>query len=510
MTSCKPITKIPEDASFDLITEPWIPVLYGAGHPSGATRVGLAKLFEDAAEIRDLALPPLQRIAVMRLLICITQAALDGPENDDDWLSCRERIQPAVRDYLQKWHDRFNLFGQYPFLQVANLQPVSGKSEEDLPSLDKLNFAWAAGNAHTLFDHTALSGNRQITLADLPIYLLTFQCFHPGGLLANALWDGEEISRSTTQAPCVEGSALLGLILGKHLLESIYLNLLPKQRFQASEGQTSTRFGRPIWEFSQPPKPSTRVAEEFVRSYLGRLVPFSRAIRLIPGTDRCLITKGLDYPRFPQSREPFATVVARERRKDLTYLRLSVDRHPWRELHSVLVLGGIEEAGGPLSLHNIRLLYRHKPDLTIDLWVGGMEVDQAKLIDSREWLFSFTPRLLETNNLAVYQQGVSLALNCESSLRSAVQHYCKVMQLETRGYTARAVGMYWSMLDNFYPELIRVAEEAGRLDSWEKRLLHCALEAYHYACPAETPRQMHAFVMGRRTLFRSSRRGVIA
>jgi CRISPR system Cascade subunit CasA len=508
MISAEAVTKIPQDASFDLITEPWIPVLYELGHEAGATRVGLRQLFEDAAEIRDLALPPLQRIAVMRLLICITQAALEGPEDDEDWLACRERIQPAVATYLQKWQDRFNLFGPYPFLQVAKLEPASGKSEGDLPSLDKLNFAWAAGNAHTLFDHGALSGKREISLPQLAVYVLTFQCFHPGGLLSDAYWDGEPISRSTTQAPCVEGSALLGILLGENLLETIHLNLIPKQRLISPEGETSASFGRPVWEFATPPKASSAEAEKVIRSYLGRLVPLSRALRLLPGTDRCLITKGLDYPRLPISREPMATVVPAK--KGLSYLRISADRHPWRELHSVLVLGTVDKPGGPLCLHNIRRLYHDKPQVVVDLWVGGMEVDQAKLIDTREWLFSFTPSLLGESNLRVYQQGVSLALDHDSSLRTAVQRYCKQMNLESRGFTPRAVSMYWSMLDNFYPELIQLAEQGAALDLWEKRLLHCAFEAYTYACPAETPRQMHAFVLGRRSLFSFSKQGVHA
>jgi len=32
MISAEAVTKIPQDASFDLITEPWIPVLYELGH----------------------------------------------------------------------------------------------------------------------------------------------------------------------------------------------------------------------------------------------------------------------------------------------------------------------------------------------------------------------------------------------------------------------------------------------------------------------------------------------
>ena len=59
----------------NLIGDPWVPVVFQGGQ---TRTVGLNGLYEQAAEIRDLALAPPQRIAVMRLLICITQAALNG------------------------------------------------------------------------------------------------------------------------------------------------------------------------------------------------------------------------------------------------------------------------------------------------------------------------------------------------------------------------------------------------------------------------------------------------
>jgi len=76
----------------NLSTEAWIPVVWNNGQPG---TVSLCEAFERGAEIRDLAVRPHERIALMRLLICIAQAALDGPADYDDWKDCRPKIAPA-------------------------------------------------------------------------------------------------------------------------------------------------------------------------------------------------------------------------------------------------------------------------------------------------------------------------------------------------------------------------------------------------------------------------------
>ena len=60
----------------NLTTEAWIPAVWRDGTPG---RVSLREVFERGHDLRDLAVRPHERIALMRLLICVAQAALDGP-----------------------------------------------------------------------------------------------------------------------------------------------------------------------------------------------------------------------------------------------------------------------------------------------------------------------------------------------------------------------------------------------------------------------------------------------
>jgi CRISPR system Cascade subunit CasA len=59
----------------NLSTDAWIPIVWIEGK-SGI--VSLREAFERGHRIQDLAVRPHERIALMRLLICIAQAALDG------------------------------------------------------------------------------------------------------------------------------------------------------------------------------------------------------------------------------------------------------------------------------------------------------------------------------------------------------------------------------------------------------------------------------------------------
>jgi CRISPR system Cascade subunit CasA len=95
----------------NLTTDAWIPIVWNDGKPG---TVSLREAFERGDDIQDLAVRPHERIALIRLLICIAQAALDGPADYDDWKACRLKIAPAARDYLKRWHAAFELLGDGP------------------------------------------------------------------------------------------------------------------------------------------------------------------------------------------------------------------------------------------------------------------------------------------------------------------------------------------------------------------------------------------------------------
>ena len=206
----------------NLTIDPWIPALRNDGLRE---LFSLQDLFAQAHELRDLAVKPHERIALMRLLLCITQIALDGPADEDEWENCQSFIQPRVRDYLKKWQAAFELFGDgQRFLQVRNLKAGrSGKGN----AATKLDLTLATGNTAILFDNFA-GEERQIKNARGAMNLLTFQCFTPSEIVGAGVWSNTEIPQ-THRTP----SPLCCIINGSHLvLGGNLLKRLPKSSHQ--------------------------------------------------------------------------------------------------------------------------------------------------------------------------------------------------------------------------------------------------------------------------------------
>ena len=135
----------------NLTLDPWIPVVAADG---ARQLVSLHDLFATAHEIRDLSVRPHEKIALLRLLLCITQAALDGPKDAIAWESCQPLIQPKAKEYLDRWRAAFELFGDGPrFLQVPGL--VSAKQDGEATAATKLDLTLSTGNTASLFDNAA-------------------------------------------------------------------------------------------------------------------------------------------------------------------------------------------------------------------------------------------------------------------------------------------------------------------------------------------------------------------
>src|SRR6266496_10393 len=148
----------------NLTTEPWIPVTDWRGQ---ARHVSLHQLFAEGKTLRALAVRPHERVALMRLFICIAQAALDGPADGETLEVCGQVLPQAAEKYLVEWADSLDLHHpQKPFLQFAGLAKLpkpKGKSgteqgsQDEGTSASKLDFALATGNNTTLFDNRAAS-----------------------------------------------------------------------------------------------------------------------------------------------------------------------------------------------------------------------------------------------------------------------------------------------------------------------------------------------------------------
>jgi CRISPR system Cascade subunit CasA len=314
------------------------------------------------------------------------------------------------------------------------------------------------------------------------------------------------------------------LLKADTLIETIRLNMLSKDTVALCFGENG--WGVPVWESM-----ATSAEKNATETYLGRMAPVIRAIRLGDDCVTMELGNGLTYPIV---REPMATIriIQRNGNPERDFLAGDLNKAIWRELHAIVVKRVADNGvGGPLALRNLEV---GKP---FDLWVGGVVTDRkAKVFDALESLFSFPDGLPSDDQLAIglalYQQGVEFAESTERRLRSAITMYYVALQKgkqraeEIRAafrslkpkerqslgeLTAKAQTDFWSLVEVGQRDLQKFAISDVPMNgnqisysetAWGKRVLRAASEAYAAACSQETARQLQAFVLGKEELFR--------
>ncbi len=518
----------------NLAFDPWIPCTSLSGTP---IRASLRQCLSDG-NIADLAVRPHERVALMRLLLCIAYAALGIPSDYAEWEACRELLADAATRYLEQWRNSFELFHpENPFLQVADLRlpskPTSKKSSSDndtgaggLTPTSKLDFALATGNNSTLFDHEALDLNRSAKPEKLALDLLTYQAFSPGGLIGTTVWNSQTTERSSSDAPCIPGSMLHTFVRGGNLQETLWLNLLSAEELQDYASLGNDWRGQPLWErFPAGPQDKDAVRNATC-TFLGRMVPLARAIRLQPDGTTMLLGNGLSYPAFgnpkyPFPPEPSASIIVRKGKKgddEHAMLGIQPGKALWRQLHALSVQRHADSAGGCLALAHVD----DTSDTGIDLIAGGLMRNQASIIDAVESVFHVPAPMLRTAGHDLYASEVQKAEELElKGLAHAMEHWRAALdggwstRLKLAGaknreecvkLRAQASRDYWTSVERSLPLLLATLDALGtdeaplRQQAWRRALRASALNAYSTACHGDGQRQLRAYVAGKNLL----------
>ena len=251
------------DASFDLVTQPWISVRQG----DRLIEVSLQEALLRAAELRAIEdQSPLVLAALHRFLLAVLHRALKGPEDVGQlaiWFRDGFPSGP-LRVYLAAYHDRFDLFDQdAPFYQVPDFdRDLSERAWTILaPELN-------SDNNKVLFDHTITANPEPLRAAQAARLVVANQVF--------ALSAGKSVLCHTATAPIATAATIL--VQGNTLLETLCLNLAPYTARQAARD-------RAAWE--EPPLTVAQlkdcdVARRAPVGIVDRYTWQTRAIRLHP------------------------------------------------------------------------------------------------------------------------------------------------------------------------------------------------------------------------------------
>ncbi len=495
----------------NLVNDPWIPVIL---QDKSSATVSLRDIFTRGETIADLAANPCQRIALMRLLICVAQAALDGPADEAEWRTCRGRLASAALAYLDKWQHRFNLFGEHAFLQVDGLENPDDSFVKPITTLDATSANGGTGLT-MLWDHAATSSESSVDEIAIPLFLLCYLNFSCSGKVGKAQWRGSVFNGSAATAP--SHNFLHTYLLGRNIVDTIHFNLVSKEIVKSSVCVGDfTKWGNPVWE-SMPKSPDDKDAMcNAAETYLGRLVPLSRLVLLMKHDGRrysCMVgppPECLKMKRIPFLREPAATVRLSKKDGAPYYLSAKAGRHIWRDLEAILAL---DQEGGTLALLPFMQTFVFPQQTTcFRVWIGGSVRgdNEGKYDDLVEWSAELPSACFLDRSLTAYKTGISLAEQTEGCLRAALEKYNQpICDKPAKGNIKfirdskqipynLAKTLYWQSLDGSFSVLLEAVEKNTVLsfEAW-RRVIDSALRAaYAQTCPHATPRQIQAYARG--------------
>jgi hypothetical protein len=422
--------------SFNLVSAPWIPVYRTS---AGNGLVSLSEVFTDKS-IVDLNADPCERIALMRVLMAIAHRAND--------------LSVPAPQYLDAWKSSFDLGDENSgFLRLPG---VTAAEVPTTPSPEYLQFHRGYKLAH-------------LTLEQIALGILTFQCCYLGGLCArNLSVDGKAIARVSAEcSPSMEGGPLYSFIIGSTLLDTLALNFLPK-------GTINGEMGVPVWEsFS-------------TNTFLGRMLPISYSIAFSSGF-KCMSYGPTPYSYQNQTQDPWLAYRS-DRKGGSVVVRINSEKALWRELPAITAIPEPGQRGGSLLLQQSRNLSGAQ------VWVGGLAKLRSDILTLVESRFDLSGEVLENLRVEGY---LSAFTGAEEMARRLV----KAVKLHLPWANPGDASMrYWNRLDSSKNILFDLMAGGADPAPWSAHCLQTARRVLTEVGDATTAREYRALTIAQAKL----------
>lgn len=212
----------PSEPDYNLLDEPWIPVLLTDG---SVEAVGIRGAFERSTQIVDLACElPTQNAAVLRLLLAICYRVIPLPDMQA-YVDLASGDLPVDRllDRCEEWRDRFYLFGgAHPFLQAPTLHTA----KNEVSGLEKI--IADVPNGSQFFTTRNGAALERISPAEAALWLLHAMAYDPSGIRSGAVGDDSaKGGKGYPIGPSWAGQVGMVILRGETLDETLALNLVP-------------------------------------------------------------------------------------------------------------------------------------------------------------------------------------------------------------------------------------------------------------------------------------------
>lgn len=479
---------------FNLVDEPWIPV---AGHGL----VSLKEIFSNTG-LKALGGNPVQKIALLKLLLAIAQAA-NTPADEKEWQALGAKgLAEACLAYLDKWHDRFWLCGDKPFLQmpavtVAKVQPFGAL----LPEI-------STGNTTVL-----TQGQMEQSFSDADKAMLVLQVcgFALSGkktdnsVVLSQGYTGKQNDKgkpsSGRYGPSLGFMGLLhSFIHGESLLESIWLNVLTERQI-AQMNLYPEGLGSAPWEV-MPAGEDDAIARRLQGSLIGRLIPLCRFCLL--ADDGVHYSEGIAHGGYNEGVVDPSMAVDWTAKKPRA-LWADPDKRPWRELTALVQLGAEGKNAGfkcwqiSLGLDRVRSVTP-----VFSIWSGGLRVSSnaGEQYASGSDDFVESQITLHSSDLGEdWYDRLKLEMSeldtLAKLLYGRVMGFFKRQLVDGKKVAEQATQLFWQLCERDFQALVYACaddEEAAQQRQVIRRKMAAHVHtAYNRFCPKDTARQLDAW-----------------
>lgn len=479
---------------FNLIDEPWIPV-------TDHGRVSLRQIFSNS-DYRSLGGNPVQKIALLKLLLAIAQSAVT-PKDEAEWKSLgADGLAERCLIYLQQWHDRFYLYGEKPFLQMtaiaaARVQPYGAV----LPEV-------STGNTTVL---SQIQMQRELDDGAKALLLLTLMGFALSGkksdnsVVLTEGYTGKKNDKGKPSTgkpgPSVAHMGLLhSFLLGASVQDTLWLNLLSLKQLEQMNIYTEG-VGIAPWEV-MPAGENCDTAKQLRLTLMGRLLPVSRF---------CLLTEtgvhyseGIAHLGYKDGMvDP--SMAINYSGKEPKALWVDPEKRPWRELTALLGFFDQSSTQGFQSWQVSSCVDRAR-DVTeeFSIWSGGLRVSSNAgeqypggsddFVESQVWLHSDALGEIWFDQL---KQEMDALDNIAKNLYGRVQGFFKEQTMDGGKIAPQATQLFWQLCERDFQRLIDNCDQA-EVDAKERyslrqRFAGYVYQAYDNFCPRGTARQLDAW-----------------
>lgn len=483
---------------FNLVDEPWIPI-------ADIGLVSLRQVFIYPS-YRRLGGNPVQKIALMKLLLAIAQAART-PADEREWKALgAEGLAQCCLTYLEQWHECFYLYGERPFLQIPAIAAAAKQSYAAvLPEV-------SSGNT-TVLSQTQVQ--RPLDNAQKAMLLVSLMAFALAGkktdnsVVLSVHYQGKRNdkgkSSSSKPGPAVAHMGLLhSLLLGENLQQTLWLNLFSTDQIE-QQNIFPAGLGTPPWE-QMPAGEDCAVAQRLKQSLQGRLVPLCRFCLL---TDDALhYSEGLAHASYKEGvADP--TVAINNSGKEPKALWVDPERRPWRELTALLSFFEQASAQGFQSWQ-IRAGLERAPDVTeaFAIWSGGLRVSSNAgeqyvsgnddFVESLVWLNSHD---LGEPWFAHLKHEMDALDGLAKGLYGRVMGFFKEQKVDGGKLASQATQLFWQLCERNFQSLLDscTPDEQGQLirQALRKTFAGYIQKAYDQHCPKASARQLEAWAKNR-------------